>query len=226
MFYVLNTFKMSLLAEHKAERRAHIQRVAARLVAERGYDGLTMRDLAHAARVSVPTLYNQFGSKDAILIAELEARIATIATRLAPIPATASFFERGFAAFDAGQRLIEDAPEFFRACARMFMTSPEAQQMRRHADEASIAMIRDNLAAAKAAGQLAEWADPDTVARHAMALYNATFLAWAIGELDLAQLRATASSGMCHLLLGVARGAYGADVHAALATMEVSHARR
>nr|HEX4315592.1 TetR/AcrR family transcriptional regulator [Kofleriaceae bacterium] len=217
---------MALQAEHKADRRAHIQRVAARLVAERGYDGLTMRDLAHAARVSVPTLYNLFGGKDAILCAELEARIATIAARVAPLPATASFFERGVTAFEAGQRLLEASPEFFRACARMFMTSPDAQPMRRRADELAVAVVRDNLAAAKAAGQVASWASPDTVARHALALYNATFLGWAMGELDLGELGAIASSGMCHVLAGVARGAFADDVVAALTTMEVTDARR
>ncbi|MGH9362599.1 MAG: TetR/AcrR family transcriptional regulator, partial [Thermoanaerobaculia bacterium] len=63
---------MSLLEEHKAERRARILAAARELIAERGYEGLTMRDLAHASRVSVPTLYNLFGGKQAILLGELE----------------------------------------------------------------------------------------------------------------------------------------------------------
>jgi AcrR family transcriptional regulator len=60
---------MSLFEEHKAERRARIISAARELVTKHGYDGLTMRDLAAAARVSVPTLYNLFGGKDAILAA-------------------------------------------------------------------------------------------------------------------------------------------------------------
>src|SRR4030095_10174598 len=111
---------MSLLDEHKAERRARIGKAARQLVAERGYDGLTMRELARAARVAVPTLYNLFGSKDAILVAELEASARHIAARL---PSGGdSFFARGMAAFEAGMSLIEGAPEFYRAVMRMFMT--------------------------------------------------------------------------------------------------------
>ncbi len=209
---------MTLFDEHKSELRHRIQRAARKLVAERGYDGLTMRDLARAARVSVPTLYNLFGSKDAILVAELETLTASIAAQLV-LPASASFLERGQAAFDAGQRLIEESPEFFRAVTQMFLTSPESGEMRRRADEAFIAILRTNLAAAKAAGQLADWADPDTVARHGLMLYNANFLRWAIGEIDLAEFRAIGTSAMCHLLVGVARGAYAADLEAVLRSL-------
>jgi AcrR family transcriptional regulator len=203
---------MGLLEEHKAERRERIGRAARRLVAERGYDGLTMRELARAARVAVPTLYNLFGSKDAILVAELEASARHIAARL---PSGGdSFFARGMAAFETGMSLIEEAPEFYRAVMRMFMTSPETDAMRRRVEEGYIAIMTGNLSAAKAAGQLADWAQPAVVARHMFALYMASFLAWGMGELDLASFRAAALSGCCHLLAGVARGPFAADVEA------------
>src|SRR5438105_2871277 len=109
---------MSLFDEHKTERRTRIMAAARKLVAERGYDGLTMRDLARAARVSVPTLYNLFGSKDAILTAELLASATALAARL---PKTGdSFFARGMTVFEAGMQQIEESPEFHRAVMRMF----------------------------------------------------------------------------------------------------------
>jgi len=203
---------MGLLEEHKAERRERIARVARKLVAERGYDGLTMRELARAARVAVPTLYNLFGSKDAILVAELEASARHIASRL-PLGGD-SFFARGMAAFEAGMMLIEEAPEFYRASMRMFMTSPETDAMRRRVEDGYVAIMAGNLSAAKAAGQLADWAEPAVVARHMFGLYIASFLAWGMGELDLPQFRAVALSGCCHLLAGVARGQFAADVEA------------
>ena len=203
---------MSLFDEHKAERRQRILAAARKLVAERGYDGLTMRDLARAARVSVPTLYNLFGSKDAILVAELETWAGRIAARL-PMGGD-SFFARGMAGFEAGMQLLEEAPEMHRAIMRMAMTSPESSPMRRRAEEGFIAIMAGNLAAAKAAGQLADWAEPAIVARHLFAHHMALFLGWAIGELDLATFRTAALSGTCHLLIGVARGAFAADVEA------------
>jgi AcrR family transcriptional regulator len=203
---------MSLFDEHKTERRTRILAVARKLVAERGYDGLTMRDLARAARVSVPTLYNLFGSKDAILVAELEAAAARMAAAVPPIED--GFYARGAATFEAGMRMIEEAPEFFRAVMRMFLTSPETAPMRRRAEEGYIAIMAANLEAAKRAGQLADWAEPVIAARHMFALYMSCFLAWGMGELDLPSFRAAALSGICHLLIGVARGPFALEVEA------------
>ena len=203
---------MTLFDEHKAERRERITRAARALVAARGYDGLTMRDLAHAARVSVPTLYNLFGSKDAILVAELQTMAARIIAQL-PL-ASDDHFARAITAFEAGMRLVEESPEFFRACMRMFFTSPASDEMRRRTNQAYIAIMTANLSAAKAAGQLAEWAEPGVVAQHLFALYMSAFMAWGIGELDFATFRATALSGACHLLAGVARGKFATDVEA------------
>jgi AcrR family transcriptional regulator len=205
---------MSLFDEHKAERRGRILAAARRLVAERGYDGLTMRDLAHAARVSVPTLYNLFGSKDAILAAELEATASRIAARVST--AESGFFARGAAMFDAGMAMIEEGPEFFRAVMRMFLTSPESAPVRRRVEDGFIALMAANLAAAKRAGELADWAEPTIVARHMFAQYMSTFLAWGIGEVDLPTFRAAAQSGICHILIGAARGAFAAEVEARL----------
>ena len=213
---------MSLFDEHKAERRERIQAAARRLVAERGYEGLTMRDLARAARVSVPTLYNLFGSKDAILAAEMESETRRVAAEL-PTGGD-SFFARGMAAFEAGMRVVTDAPEFYRQLMRMFLTSPEARDVRRRTEEGYIALMASNLSAAKAAGQLADFADPATVARHMFGLYIATFLAWGMDELDLEGFHHAALSGICHLLLGVARGPFAEDVEARL--REIGRAAR
>lgn len=212
VFYILNTFKMGLLEEHKSERKARILAAARKLTATHGYDGLTMRELADAARVSVPTLYNLFGSKDAILVAELEASALRLASDLPPMGT--AFFARGMAAFDAGMHLIESEPAFYRAAMRMFLTSssPETHAMRRRVEDGYVALMCANLTAARDAGQLADWAEPAIVARHMFAIYMAAFLAWCVDELDLVTFRAAALSGICHLLAGVARGPFAADV--------------
>lgn len=203
--------------EHKAERRARIRAAARKLVAERGYDGLTMRELAQHARVAVPTLYNLFGSKDAILVAELEAQAIEIAAQLPD--GGDSFFARGMAAFETGMLLVEGAPDLYRAVMEMFLTSPETAPMRHRLEEGYISIMATNLIAAKAAGQLADWADPIVLARHMFGLYMAAFRAWGIGELDLPGFRATALSGVCHLLIGPARGPFAIDVEAKLRSL-------
>lgn len=208
---------MSLLLEHKAERRARIGKIARQLVVERGYAGLTMRELAQKARVAVPTLYNLFGSKDAILVAELAESARKLAASLPPIGE--SFFQRAMAGFEAGTRAIEEQPEFYRQCMHMFLTSPETAEMRRRVEDAHIAVMAANLSAAKAAGQLADWAQPAIVARHMFAQYISALIAWGLGEIDLPTFRLAALSGVCHLFAGCARGAFAAEVEAKLRTL-------
>lgn len=226
---------MSLFEEHKAERRTRIIAAARELVVKHGYDGLTMRDLADKARVSVPTLYNLFGSKDAILVAALELATSVIASRIR-MHEHESFFARGMAAFEAGMDLIEEQPELFRAVMKMFLTSPETGPMRRRVEDGYVAIMAGNLRAAKQAGQLLDWVDPEIVGRHMHAQYIACFLAWGIGELDGPSFRVAALSGICHLLMGVTTGAFRAETEARLKKLyresalhqprEVSHAAK
>ncbi|MEV4510490.1 TetR/AcrR family transcriptional regulator [Dactylosporangium sp. NPDC049525] len=59
-----------------AERRRQIITAATRLVAERGFWGLSMQDVAADCGLTVPGLLHHVGSKDGLLIAILEHRDA------------------------------------------------------------------------------------------------------------------------------------------------------
>ncbi len=64
------------------ERRRQIITAATRLVAERGFWGLSMHDVAAACGLTVPGLLHHVGSKDGLLIAILEHRDAEDARAL------------------------------------------------------------------------------------------------------------------------------------------------
>lgn len=55
--------------ERQRARRARILQCARELVTAVGYEGLTMRELAHCAKVSPTTLYNLYKNKDELLFA-------------------------------------------------------------------------------------------------------------------------------------------------------------
>ena len=61
--------KSSLRDRKKARRRDEIIAAARELFAEQGIDATTIADIAAAAEVSPPTVFNYFGSKDGILVA-------------------------------------------------------------------------------------------------------------------------------------------------------------
>ncbi|WP_236831646.1 TetR/AcrR family transcriptional regulator [Blastococcus sp. KM273128] len=53
-------------ARKKAQTRAHVRAVAHELFAERGYDAVTIADVARAADVAVQTVFNHFATKEAL----------------------------------------------------------------------------------------------------------------------------------------------------------------
>ena len=197
---------MSLLEEQKAERRSRILAAARTLIAERGYEGLTMRDLARASRVSVPTLYNLFGGKHAILLGELEETIATVTAGFENAVGE-GFAARAFGGIEAANDDLLAAPAYSRELVHLFLVSPETRSLRRETENRFVMMMADSLREAQTRGEIVRWVDPFAVARREYAHYVQAMIQWAKGDLDADEFRAVALYGMCLLLLGIARGA-------------------
>ncbi len=196
---------MNLFEKHKAERRARILAAARELIADRGYGGLTMRDLARASRVSVPTLYNLFGAKQALLLGELEETFAAVVKALEEARG-GSFVARAFATCEAGNRELLAVPRYTRELVHLFLTSEETRPLRRDINERYVQLMAGILGAGQAAGDLLAWVDPVVVARRMFAHYIHAMIEWAQGDLDADGFRAATLYGMSLMLLGLARG--------------------
>lgn len=69
--------------------RRHLHEIAIKLIATRGYEATTLRDIAKKAKVSVGLLYRYFPSKRAVVLAlydELSSEYADRASRMDPGP--------------------------------------------------------------------------------------------------------------------------------------------
>jgi AcrR family transcriptional regulator len=77
---------MGLRERKKLRTRQAIAGAALRLFAERGYDETTISDIAAAAEVSPRTFFSYFPSKDDVVFAEMDERLADVRTRLAERP--------------------------------------------------------------------------------------------------------------------------------------------
>src|SRR3954452_11717265 len=75
----------TLRARKKARTRLEISDVATRLFAERGFEEVTLSEIAAAAEVSIKTIFNHFGSKEELYFDRAdelrEAVIAAIVER-------------------------------------------------------------------------------------------------------------------------------------------------
>lgn len=196
---------MSLHEENKAERKRRIIAAARRLIARDGYDGLNMRALADAARVSVPTLYNLFGSKHAILAAEMQEAFQSIAAAF-DLKKRGDAVERAGTLLQAGIKNLVAVPGYYRELVQIMLTSREPDELRRSIEDQYCALMAGNLRAGQADGELADWFDADVLARQMFFTFMMVVLGWARGEIDDVGLEQVAIYGQSMLLLGVARG--------------------
>jgi AcrR family transcriptional regulator len=72
----------SYSSPRQQQRREKILTAARQLIADKGYDGLTMRDLARASGVSDATLYNLFTTKGRLVMAAVADLLEGITERV------------------------------------------------------------------------------------------------------------------------------------------------
>jgi AcrR family transcriptional regulator len=194
------------------ERRQRILAAAREIIAGRGYEALTMRELARASRVTVPTLYNLIGGKQAVLAAAVEEQTARFVERI----------ERRGGASPAAQLLsVIDAcvaellrlPAYYRTLLHLLYGSDAAAGVRATVDRALGAELAFALSALARAGELADWVDERALLLSLRSQLGASALRWAGGGLADHAFRASASYQACLTLLGVTTG----RSHAALA---------
>src|ERR1700712_118149 len=77
----------------KRATREAIAAAARRLFAERGFDAVTVAEVAEAADVSEKTVFNHFATKEDLAFAGREERLARLLTGLAKRPAGASVLD-------------------------------------------------------------------------------------------------------------------------------------
>ncbi|GAA4257361.1 TetR/AcrR family transcriptional regulator [Dactylosporangium darangshiense] len=97
---------MGLREEKKRQTRAALVEAAARLFAERGYDGTTVADIAAAANVSTRTFFSYFRAKEDVLFAGTDERLRAMEEAFAaagpanPLDVVPSILERVMSASD------------------------------------------------------------------------------------------------------------------------------
>jgi AcrR family transcriptional regulator len=199
------------LRERKKEQtRAAIAETAQRLFAERGFDAVTVTDVAREADVSAGTVFNYFPTKEDLFYSGMEsfeARLVEAVRARSPGESVLDAFRR--VVLDGIPRLAEDERAGVIAFAAQTVGSSRSLQARereilaRHTEElaALIADAPDVEAATVAAGLMG--------AQRALVAYvHASVLAGARGEELAARVRAEAERAFARLEHGLA--GYGA----------------
>ena len=192
---------MSLLDHQMAERRERILAAARSIIGEHGYERLTMRDLAQASRVTVPTIYNLIGSKEQVLLAAVEQTTGSFVSGIERAPGDV------IAVIDAAVRELLRMPRYYRALLLVLLTSDAARPAARHADRALAEQLDAALAELADAGELEPWVDRTLLRERLHSHLDMTSLEWAKGWRTAGAFRAAARFEAATLLLAVSSGA-------------------
>jgi AcrR family transcriptional regulator len=104
-----------------AERRSEIVRAAYRTLAEKGFEGLRMRDIAKRAGIDHSTLHYYFAGKEALIDAIVDYIVLDLAVGRSPVAESEEVSPRLrlSAHFDALIKQLQETPEMFVVLAEL-----------------------------------------------------------------------------------------------------------
>ena len=111
--------------ERQRRRRTTILSVARELVAERGYEGLTIRDLAQRAGVAPQTLYDNYKNKDNLLALALEEHLAPTTKAIREAGLEYEGIDRMFYVLSAGCEATVHNASLMKALGGLIPANPE-----------------------------------------------------------------------------------------------------
>ncbi len=206
-------FKMDLISEQMQERRQRILQTTRELLGERGYEAVTVRELAKRCGVSVPTLYNRFGGKDALIAEAVQDHFHGI-LRSALAGDEPPGHERLMALVGRCVEEVTRLSDYHRALLAAFARSPETGPLHLTLASDLLSAVTAELEAMSRRRQLASWARVDQLGAQITSACISATMAWAAGGVVDARVRAFAEQSVGLMLLGAARGAARRDLEA------------
>lgn len=171
------------LTPRQEERRRRILAMTQDMVAQSGFDGVSMRAIAHASGTAEKTLYNIFGTKDRLVALTANFRSANVFDAAAHSAAAPGWARLVSYARAIAEKALE-APELSRALAVPLIDHAEAVGL----DRIYARHITPELAVMLAAGKLVAEAPLETLTRAIRLAMVAAVVFWAKGELADAEL--------------------------------------
>ena len=196
---------MNLMTENRLARRASMMETARQMIAEKGYESITIRELAVACRVSVPTLYNQFGGKDQLLAAAIEDHFVGDPDQV-KIKTSLIGLDRIFAILDFITFQFLQAPDFHRRLLEAFGALDSMQQVQRSITASLAYEISQELGVMQDRRELESWAAPELLAGQVTTAFISSTIIWGSGIIKENQLTAAVQYGTGLVLAGVVTG--------------------
>lgn len=196
---------MDLVTEQKLERRSRMLEATRALIAERRYDEITVKDLAEACRVSVPTIYNTFGGKDELIGEAVRTNFAQVMERVQAESGVRGW-QRLLSLVEQSAAEMNRLPRYHRSLIGYFAASIGGAGLSEAIARLFSDEIETALAEMRSARQLADWVDTALLAEQVAGTCVMAAVEWALGLYDGDGLAAAMTYGSALLVLGAARG--------------------
>ena len=200
--------------DRQVERRQGIQAEAWRLMAERGYEGVTMRELSRRTGISTRTLYEMYGGKDALLGEAFRGRLRIVFERIEQA-IDAQGLEHLVRINSAIVASIAASENFSRAYASVLASN----KISIYTIETPVAHFRGCLEEIRAQGDFLPWADLDLTARRLLMGQNALMIQWGNGTISIANLESLYMMSLCEMLIPLTTGKTHATLQERLETL-------
>jgi len=197
---------MDLITEQRLARRESILEAARQMIAEVGYEAVTVRDLAERCRVSVPTLYNQFGGKDGVLSAAIESQLLNVLNG-APLAREKPGFPRLLAVVDQCAEQLLALSAYHQRLLEAFASLDSTASVQQRVAEQLINVLSEELSRMQTRRQLASWAVPALLAEQMTSACIGAAIVWSSGLHEDPYLQPAMRYATGLVLLGVTRGA-------------------
>ena len=196
---------MDLVSRQREERKQRILDVARRLIAERGFEGVTMRELAEESLVSVPTLYNLFDGKNELLFAAVEAYFLGLLGSVDRQEGKQGLAKL-MAVSDTLSVQVPKHAEYARSLMAFFWGTSESSPIREFIARELTAELIVAMEQMRAKRQLVDWVNLEALGERLASLMFMTSFEWASQHMNDETLVASMRFGVATLLLGFARG--------------------
>ncbi len=176
------------------KRRRRILAEARRLIAHGGIEALNLRTLAAAAEVTVPTIYNLIGKKEALVIALFTEALKEIELRVRSAE-NGSAFEATEAVVAESTGLFAEDEQYFRSA---FVALEHLDQTRAHHAAAEgvytwgRSLVLAGLDACREAGLIEGRIPAALLGDQILRGYRTSCRAWAFGQISIEEFRASA----------------------------------
>lgn len=193
------------LTPKQEDRRKRILAAARNMVADFGYDGMVMSQVAELAGVSPTTLYNLYNTKDELVLEALRELLVESQRELkarSPGPGWKYLLAR----VRNGARMADDEPAYAEAITHALLRASSGDSLVEILLEGGVNDTRRSIEAMADRGELLPGVDLDQLATTLTGVYWSSFMMWNKGLVRLVELETLLQINLLAVLMASTHG--------------------